>query len=93
MTVTLDLPEDVHRAAVDRAARRGVPVETFLTGTVTAVMGCVSTDSQDELAYLRGRAARADLTAALAALDAIPDVPPDPWDRLPDDLEGAERRK
>ena len=80
MTVTLDLPDDLHRLAEAYAKRGGVPVEGFLTEAVTMAMAGLQLRPRDDLEFLRERASRADHAAALAALDAVPDVPPDPWD-------------
>ena len=60
------------------------PADTSIVGTSTAT---------DELAHLRERAAGADPAAALAVLDAVPDVPPDPRDRFADDVRGETRRE
>ena len=81
MTVTLDLPEELHRLAEQWANKGGQPLDGFLKDALTmALVGLEMRGEEHGLSYLRERAEAADYEAALAVLDSVPDVPPDPWD-------------
>lgn len=77
-TYSLRLPEHIMAQAREAAADDGVSVNHLLTAFVAEGLG-----QRRGLAMIRERAARADIDAAIALLDRVPDVPPDSGDEVP----------
>ena len=74
MTRTVELPEDLIRRAEELAAGEQLSVEEFLSAQLS--------EQLSGLEYLKTRAARASRAKFEAALQHIPDVEPDEYDRL-----------
>ena len=74
MSRTISLPEEILRQAEQLAAREHVSVEELVSAALAEQFAGA--------AYLRRRAERASAEKFRAALDQIPDVEPDPHDRL-----------
>ena len=77
-TVQLTLPESIHRRLVEAAARDSVSVDQFVATALAEKLSALMTED-----YLRRRAAQGDRAHFEAALSKVPDVEPDPEDRLP----------
>ena len=74
MSRTVSLPDDVYRQAVELAESEHVSVEDFISAAVSEQLAARR--------YLRHRAALANRERFLAALDQVPDVEPEDYDRL-----------
>lgn len=77
-SLTIRLPESVHRTIKALAARDGVSVNQFIASAAAEKMASVMT-----LDYLRAEAAQGRRADFLAVLDQAPDVPPAAGDELP----------
>lgn len=78
-TMSIRVPESLHRAIKELAAKEGYSMNQFL---ITAAAEKLS--SLETVDYLRKRAERADLEEFDRILKLVPDVPPDPGDELPE---------
>jgi hypothetical protein len=74
MSRSISLPEEILRLAEELAARQHISVEEF----VSAALSEQFAGSE----YLRRRGERATVEKFRAALDQIPDIEPEPHDRL-----------
>lgn len=74
-TLVLELPEKLREAVAGEAARRGVSESEWLAEAAREKLA-----AEAELAYLAGRAARADRAAFEGVLDRVPAAPPEPGD-------------
>jgi hypothetical protein len=74
MSRSISLPEEIVRLAEELAARQHISVEEF----VSAALSEQFAGSE----YLRRRGERATVEKFRAALDQIPDIEPEPHDRL-----------
>ena len=75
MNRAISLPEDLLKRAEMLAAAEHLSLEQFLSARLS--------EQFDGLEYLRDRASRASEEKFRKALSLIPDVDPEPWDRLP----------
>jgi len=74
MNKNIALPEDVYSKVVELADKDRVSIEEFVASALS-----------DQLAarrYLEARAQRADRERFSQALEQVPDVDPEPYDRL-----------
>lgn len=78
-SLTIRLPESVHRTIKALAARDGVSVNQFIASAAAEKMASVMT-----LDYLRAEAAQGRREDFLAVLDKAPAQAPVPGDELPD---------
>ena len=74
MRVTISLPEEIFRRAQELAAAQRIPVEELVSAALTEHFAGAE--------YIRRRGQRATAERFRAALDQIPDVEPEPYDRL-----------
>ncbi len=74
MTLNLTLPESLYRKAVEVAERENISVERVVSSALAEQLLALD--------HLERRAARASQERFLAALHKIPDVDPEPYDRL-----------
>jgi hypothetical protein len=74
MSRTISLPEELVRLVEELAAREHVSVEEFVSAALSEQFAGTE--------YLRRRGERASEAKFRAALDRIPDVDPEPHDRL-----------
>lgn len=77
-TLSLRLPESLHKRLADLAAREGVSINQLITSAVAEKMAALDTAE-----ILGARAARGSRARFMAALAKVPDVPPDAGDELP----------
>ena len=78
-TLSLRLPESLHRRLREVADREGVSMNQFVATAVAEKMSALLT--QD---YLQARARRASRERYEEALAQVPDVEPEDYDRLPE---------
>jgi hypothetical protein len=74
MSHVVSLPEDVYRKAAELAAREHLTLEEFVSAALSEQLAARE--------YLARRAARASEEKFRAALDRVPDVEPEEYDRL-----------
>jgi len=76
-TISLRLPESLHRKVKELAKKEGISINQFITSAVSEKMSAFAT-----IDYLEERAERADKKKFKKALSHIPDVEPEEYDRL-----------
>ena len=76
-TLSLRLPESLHRGVKDVVQREGISINQFITVAVAEKLSALLTEE-----YLQKRAARGSREAYLAALAEVPDGEPEEFDRL-----------
>lgn len=77
-TLSLRLPESLHRHLGEVAEREGVSINQLISSAVGEKMSALLTEE-----YLAARAQKGTRGAFLAALGKVPDVEPAEEDRLP----------
>ncbi len=87
-TLSLRLPSSLHRQLRDLAKREGVSINQIINAAVGEKVASLMT-----LDYLRMRAARATRAKFDAVLAKVPDVPPEEFDRLPNEALRRPRRR
>ena len=87
-TLSLRLPESIHRKLAEVAEREGISINQMINSAVAQKLAALMTEE-----YLAGRAARGTERKFKAVLAKVRDVPPDPGDELGEVAKGASRRK
>lgn len=77
-TLSLRLPESLHRRVRELAAREGISINQFVATAVAEKMSALLTED-----YLEERARRGSRERYEAALAEVPDAEPEEYDRLP----------
>ena len=77
-TLSLRLPESLHKRLAELAAREGISINQLIASAVAEKMAALDTEE-----LLGARAARGTRPRFLAALARVPDAPPDAGDELP----------
>jgi hypothetical protein len=83
--ISLQLPKSLRKRVEDLASREGIPVEQFITLAV-AEKAALLESGVSQILYLAARARRVGENPRDTLLDLIervPEVEPDPDDRLP----------
>lgn len=75
--LSIRLPNSLHERVRDLAAREGISINQLVATALAEKMSALMTAD-----YLEARARRGTRAKFLAALASVPDVEPDPWDRL-----------
>jgi len=75
-TISLRLPESLHKAVRELAAKEGVSINQFITLATAEKLSAILTEE-----YLAERGKRADRAKFEAVLAKIPDVEPEPYDK------------
>lgn len=75
-TISLRLPESLHKAVRELAEKEGVSINQFITLATAEKLSAILTEE-----YLAKRAKRADRAKFEAVLAKIPDVEPEPYDK------------
>lgn len=75
-TISLRLPDSLHKRARTLAQRDGISINQFISSAVGEKMSALDTAD-----YLGERAKRGNKAAFLAALNRVPDVEPEERDR------------
>lgn len=76
-TLSLRLPESLHKRVRDFAQQEGISINQFISAAVAEKMAALSTVN-----YLEERAKRGSREEFLAVLAKVPDVPAEPGDEL-----------
>lgn len=76
--LSLRLPNSLHERARDLARREGVSINQLVASALAEKMSALLTEE-----FLEARAKRGSRAKYLAALAQVPQVAPDPEDRLP----------
>jgi hypothetical protein len=76
--LSVRLPESLHQRVREMAVREGISINQLIATALAEKMSALLTAD-----YLEGRARRGSRTRFLAALAQVPDVEPQPHDRLP----------
>ena len=76
-TLSLRLPDSLHRRLKDLASRDGISINQFIATAVAEKMAALLTED-----YLQERARRGERVKYEAALSQVPDVEPEEHDRL-----------
>lgn len=77
-TLSLRLPESLHRKLTELAKSEGISLNQFLASAAAEKLAALTTES-----FLADRGARASRSRFEAALASVPDAPPDEGDKLP----------
>ena len=77
-TVQVHLPDSLQHQLQTLAERDGISIDQFIATAVAEKMAALLTE-----AYLEERAQRGSRAKYAAALAQVPDVEPEPYDRLP----------
>jgi predicted transcriptional regulator len=77
-TLSLRLPESLHRRLAALAEREGISINQLIASAVAEKMAALDTED-----VLSQRAARGSRSRCLAALAKVPDVPALPKDEVP----------
>ena len=86
-SLNLRLPDYLHNHIRELAKREGVSINQLITLAVAEKVSAL-----DAASYLQERANRADADAYREVLEAVPDVPADAHDAIPEDLQGLFRK-
>jgi hypothetical protein len=76
--LSVRLPESLHDRVRELAAREGISINQLVATALAEKMAALMTED-----FLEARARRGSRSKFLAALGHVPDVEPDPEDRLP----------
>jgi hypothetical protein len=76
-TLSLRLPESLHKHVKELASREGISINQFVATAVAEKMSALMTED-----YLRERAARGSRDKLRTVLARVPDGEPDEHDRL-----------
>ena len=87
-TLSLRLPESLHKRLKELAKRDGVSINQFMSTAVAKKLSALMT-----VEYLEERARRGDRTRFDAVLAKISDAPPDQADRLDETRPRGRRRR
>lgn len=74
-TLSLRLPDSVHKRLREVARQEGVSINQLITAAVAEKMAALKT-----VDYLADRARRGERERFLAVLAKVPDIPPEPGD-------------
>ncbi len=77
-TLSVRLPESLHQGVKRMAQDEGTSINQFIILAVAEKLSALLTEE-----YIAERAARGNRASYLAALAQVPDVEPEPYDRLP----------
>jgi len=83
--LSIRLPESLHQRVRELAAREGISINQLIAAALAEKMSAIMTAD-----YLDARARRGTREKFLAALAQVPDVEPEPRDRLP--MEASNKR-
>lgn len=77
-TLSLRLPESLHRKLAELAKAEGISINQFVASAAAEKLAALTTET-----FLAERAARASRSRFEAALAAVPEAPADEGDELP----------
>ena len=76
-TLSLRIPESLHKQVKNIAATEKVSINQFITLALAEKISALATED-----FIKKRANRANKEKFLRALEEIPNIEPDEWDRL-----------
>ena len=76
-TLSLRIPESLHKKIKELSETEGISINQFLSSAAAEKMSALMTVS-----YLKSEAAKGSRKDFLAVLNKVPDVDPDPFDKL-----------
>ncbi|HBT82468.1 MAG: CopG family transcriptional regulator [Desulfuromonadales bacterium GWD2_61_12] len=76
-TISVRLPDSIHKMAKEVASEDHISLNQFIASAVAEKLSALTTET-----YLAGRAARGSVEKFHAALDKVPAVEPDEFDRI-----------
>ncbi|MBI2504894.1 MAG: toxin-antitoxin system HicB family antitoxin [Candidatus Latescibacteria bacterium] len=85
--LSVRLPDSLHQRVRELAVREGVSINQLIATALAEKMSALMTAD-----YLEERARRGSRAKFLAALAQVPDVEPEPYDRLPSMASGKRRK-
>jgi hypothetical protein len=77
-TLQVQLPDFLHKNLQELAKQEGISIDQFIATAVAEKMAALMTET-----YLEARAKKGSRAKYEAALAQVPDVEPEPYDRLP----------
>jgi hypothetical protein len=86
--LSIRLPESLHERVRELAAREGISINQLIAAALAEKMSAIMTAD-----HLEARARRGTREKFLAALAQVPDVEPEPQDRLPMETPGKRKRR
>lgn len=87
-TLSLRLPESIHRRLKTLAEREGISINQLINSAVAEKLAALMAEE-----YLQERADRGSRRKLRAVLAKVPDVEPEKKDQMPRDLARRRRRK
>jgi predicted transcriptional regulator len=75
--LSIRLPDSLHQRVRELAIREGISINQLIAAALAEKMSAIMT-----VDYLEARANRGTREKYLAALARVPDVAPEPWDRI-----------
>lgn len=81
--LSVRLPDSLHQRVRELAVREGISINQLIATALAEKMSALMTAD-----YLEERARRGSQAKFLAALSQVPDVEPEPYDRLPATVSG-----
>jgi hypothetical protein len=87
-TLSLRLPESIHRKLAEVAEREGISINQMINSAVAEKLAALMTEE-----YLEARAARGTERKFKAVLAKVRDLPPDPGDEIGKAANGTSRGK
>ncbi len=79
-TMQINLPDSIRQRVEFFASEEGVSTDDFLAAVITQRVAVAEADS-----YIRRRGSRGSAERMLDRLQRVPDVEPEPYDRIPED--------
>lgn len=76
--LSIKFPNALYKTLQDLAQQDGISIDQFIASAVAEKISALTTET-----YLQSLATKADRSEYDAILANVPDVPPEPYDRLP----------
>jgi hypothetical protein len=76
--VQVQIPDSLHQSLFDLASRDGISIDQFISAAIAEKLSALMTEN-----YLKERARKGDRLKYEAILAKVPDVEPEPYDRIP----------
>jgi hypothetical protein len=86
-TISVTLPNWLHKQLRERAKREGVSINQLISSAAAEKLAALSTEE-----YLGARAKRGTRHKFEQALKSVPAIEPEPFDRLPENLSSRQSR-
>jgi hypothetical protein len=76
--VQVQIPDSLHKSLSDLAGRDGISIDQFISTAIAEKLAALMTEN-----YLKDRARRGDRSKYEAILAKVPDIEPEPYDKIP----------